>query len=242
MIYYLMIGLQVFCLIHAIRSGSTRMWIYILIFLPLVGALAYFIMEVIPQFGKQEQIIESTVQLFDPGIKIRSLEANLKISDTLTNREVLADAYLEAQMYEKAIEQYEACLQGIFAEDAGILQKAAYAYFYYGDLEAVIEKSEKVKEIQGRFLKEADQLIYARALMESGLEAAAAATFEDAIVRYHSVEAQYHLGELQRAMGQRAAAKDSFTKVLEEYEQLPSHMGRKVRKWVDLARQSLSEL
>jgi hypothetical protein len=43
------LALQVLCLIHALRTGRDRMWVYVVILLPAVGSLAYAICELLPE-------------------------------------------------------------------------------------------------------------------------------------------------------------------------------------------------
>ena len=42
--YYLVVTVQDCCIVHALKTGR-REWVHIILFLPLAGAVAYFIRE-----------------------------------------------------------------------------------------------------------------------------------------------------------------------------------------------------
>jgi hypothetical protein len=45
------LALQLLLIIHVIKTGRNTLWIFLLIFVPLVGGLAYLIVEVLPWIG-----------------------------------------------------------------------------------------------------------------------------------------------------------------------------------------------
>ena len=48
----LTIALQVIAIVHLFRTGRSMIWLFVIIFLPVVGCLAYFIIEVLPSYGQ----------------------------------------------------------------------------------------------------------------------------------------------------------------------------------------------
>src|SRR5471032_2198158 len=47
-IYILVLLLEIACIVHIMRTGRERFWIYIVLFLPMAGMLAYLAAEVLP--------------------------------------------------------------------------------------------------------------------------------------------------------------------------------------------------
>lgn len=47
-LYYIEICLQVVCAIHCMRQGTQGRWLWIIIFLPLVGCIIYIVSEMRP--------------------------------------------------------------------------------------------------------------------------------------------------------------------------------------------------
>ena len=43
--------IQIALIIHVLKTGASRFWILILIFMPLIGGLAYFVIELLPQLS-----------------------------------------------------------------------------------------------------------------------------------------------------------------------------------------------
>ena len=41
--YYLILALQAICVIHCLRKGKNSTWIVAIIFLPLIGSIAYIL-------------------------------------------------------------------------------------------------------------------------------------------------------------------------------------------------------
>ena len=101
--YVFTVVLQAICVIHCIRRGNTNNWIWLIIFLPMIGCLVYIFTEIINR--RDIQRVQSGMgSVFNPSGAIRKLENNLRFSDTFANRVALADAYLEAGQHVKAID------------------------------------------------------------------------------------------------------------------------------------------
>ncbi len=43
--YYIVIGLQAVCVIHALRKNLHQKWIWLIVFLPVIGSLIYIFTE-----------------------------------------------------------------------------------------------------------------------------------------------------------------------------------------------------
>ena len=67
--YFAVIGLQVVCIVHLMRRRGNMIWLSALIFLPVVSALAYFIVEILPGLGGNRHLRSArsnVVALLDP--------------------------------------------------------------------------------------------------------------------------------------------------------------------------------
>src|SRR5476649_2757923 len=110
-IYYLTIALQAFCAYHSYKRGTLGQWLWIIIFLPVIGSLIYIYSQILSNRGFRKSNID-VLAIFNPGGKIKKLEDELRFTDTFTNRIKLADAYLDAGLTDKAIELYATSLTG----------------------------------------------------------------------------------------------------------------------------------
>ena len=76
----LIIALQVFCCVHVIRSGRSPYWLWVLIPLPLIGCIAYFVIEILPELLGTKQahnVAKAAVKAIDPDRDFRKLADNL---------------------------------------------------------------------------------------------------------------------------------------------------------------------
>ena len=188
--YYIILGiLQLICIIHAMKTGR-RDWILLLVFLPVIGGIAYFIREILPGLQSGDAVARVQGTLF-PNSAIKELEKKLRISDTEANRLNLAREYEKQQRYDKALELTKSCLAGIYANDTGIMQDVARLSFYNNQFAESIGWYDKVLAVKQRFDKPEDEIIYARALEGGGSLAKAEEEYTRIIRVHHSLEARY---------------------------------------------------
>jgi len=117
--------LQVVCVVHAAKTGRFWPWGYVVIFLPGFGALAYVLIELLPEwFGSvQGQKTRSrVVSTLDPGKRYRALTDQLQVADTIATRADLAEECLTLGKYQEALGHYEHILSLPMGDDA------VYAY------------------------------------------------------------------------------------------------------------------
>src|SRR5262250_2860377 len=90
--------IQLALVVHILKTGRGLMWVMIVLFFPLIGALAYFIVELLPELSQSRTArnmrrgISKTV---DPHKDFRSATQNLAIADTVQNAITLGNQLLE---------------------------------------------------------------------------------------------------------------------------------------------------
>ena len=68
------LALQVACVVHVFRTGRNTAWIMAIAFLPMVGMLAYFIVEILPGLSRDRRVREAQTKIadkMDPERRIR---------------------------------------------------------------------------------------------------------------------------------------------------------------------------
>ncbi len=129
-------ALQLLCIVHAMRTGREFYWIWIVLFLPYVGGLAYLIVEILPGLGSRRHLSAAKAavdRVFVPGRKLRDLGNRASFSPTVENRTAYADALAEAGAWSEALAEYEACLAGQARRSPALLFKAAAAALEAGE-------------------------------------------------------------------------------------------------------------
>lgn len=110
MYFYLIIALQGFCIYHMYKNRNPYYWAFLILFLPLVGCIIYFITQV---YNKRdaEKISNEIAHVINPTKKVKDLEKRLEFSESYQNRVNLADAYIEIKDYNNAIPHYLEALE-----------------------------------------------------------------------------------------------------------------------------------
>ena len=236
----LVIILQVICAVHCIRTGQDRGWLWIIIFLPLLGSLIYFfaVLFTRSQLRKMQNSLGSAIK--PPG-SIRRLEANLRFSDTFANRVALADAYLARGETGRAIIIYKESLTGTFAENEHVLAQLSEAYFRLKQYDEVIRVTEKIKTLP-QFPRSRAHLQYAIALGYVGQPVRAEEEFLKFKSRFANFEGRYEYGMFLVRQGRQQEARDLFITLREEFRQLSAREKRFARQAVRKASQASRSL
>ncbi|QKJ28635.1 tetratricopeptide repeat protein [Mucilaginibacter mali] len=237
--YYLTIALQIICVIHCIKRGRQG-WIWLIVFLPVVGSLVYIFMEILPSSRMRAPRIDVGA-VVNPGGKIKKLEENLRFTDTFNNRVLLADAYMQASQIDKAIELYESSLTGAFAENEHVIAQLIIAYYQSGRYADAIKIASKIYK-QPQFIRSQAHLFYAMSLESAGQIDKAEAEFKAMQGRYSYYEQRYHYGVFLRRNGRDADAEKVFTTMLEEEAHLSAIERKGARPWCTKARTELKAI
>ena len=149
-----------------------------------------------------ERVSESIKHVVNPEYSIQNLLKDAKYSDTIANKEKLADAYAAKGQYHQAIALYESCLEGFNQADMGILTKMMVAKYFVSDYEGVVIAGDKL-DGQPAFDKSESQAVYAWSLYYIGQDTKADEVFQSMNVRYshYAQRSEYakYLIETQRA-------------------------------------------
>ena len=235
--YYLVIILQVICVVHALKSGR-REYLFFILFIPLIGTAVYIIREILPEISSGA-FGENLLRTFWPNGRIKEWERKVRMSDTVTNKLQLADAYAQQQQYDKAIALTQECANA-FSKDPGILLQLARLQFLNGNYAESLGNFDKVNAAKGvRMSKAEDELLYARALEFTGQNNRAEEAYQKVIQVHHSLEAMYYYGLLLKKQGRTEEAKAQFRRTSEEIDLHPRYIRRTIRKWVWLSKKEL---
>jgi hypothetical protein len=144
MLYYLVLGLQAFCIFHLYRNRNQAYWYFVIIFIPVLGSLIYIVTQVLSS-RDVSNFTEEVTNMINPTKKILDLEKELRLADTFQNRVNLGDAYFENKDYQNAISNYLIALDGNFSNDPYTINNLIQCYFYIDDPKKVIEYAERIQ-------------------------------------------------------------------------------------------------
>lgn len=236
--YFISIALQLICVWHCIRKNNQQKWIYIIIFLPLIGCIIYFFSEIVNlrDLGNFQADLGT---MLNPAGRIRRLENNLRFSDTFNNRVMLADAYLAIGRVDEAIELYTSSLTGAFTENEYVFRQLISAYFIrerYKDLIPLAEKISRLPE----FARSRARIQYACSLEYVGDSEGAEREFKKMKTRFSAFEARYQYGLFLQRAGRKEEARHIFKDMTEEAPHLSARERRSNRAWIIKAKEELN--
>jgi len=238
--YYITIAVQAYCAIHSYRNGTFNRWIFLIIFLPIIGSIIYIYSEVLSnkRFGKPNVNIGAVI---NPGGNIKKLEDELRFTDTFANRIKLADAYLAAGQTDKAIELYNASLTGAFAENEHVMAQLIVAYFEQQRYTEVIPIAKKLYNLP-QFPRTRAHILYAKALENLGQTQQAENEFKAMKGRYAYYGPRYEYGLFLIRNHREHEAANVFTEMLNEEPHLGQMEKKTNRTWFAKAKDALKRI
>ena len=158
----------------------------------------------------------------DPGRAVREARQAFDLTPTAHNQMRLAGALLDAGETAEAAAQFDACLQGPFAQDAEVILGAARSKAANGQPDAAIGLLASLQAKQPGYRPEETGLVLGRAYAAAGRQAEASAQFTTIAERFGSIEARVELALWALANRDEAVAQ----RALEEIAHARRHMNK----------------
>jgi hypothetical protein len=235
----LLLVAQIACAVHAGRSGRPFFWIYLIIFVPMAGMLAYFFVEIVPEMVNSRtgrQAAAGVGRLIDPEKDYRAALRQVQISETVETKSNLAELCVATKRFAEAAKLYREVLTGLHATDPSLLLGLARAEFGLGNHAEVQAVLEDLRTDNPDYRSPEGHLLYARALELQGKTDAALYEYEALVPYYPGQEAKCRWAALLKEAGRIEEANRLFAEVVQAYDILPRHARREQREWYEFAR------
>jgi hypothetical protein len=238
----LSLGLQVACAVHALKTGRAQYWLWIILFLPGIGCLVYFLVEMLPDLRRRGGLEQagSLLSLLDRGRRVRLLEEQLDLADTVKNRHVLARAYADAGRLDEAIDLYRRCLEGIHKDDPQIMLELGRAFFEKGSYAEAQQSLLQLQGLHASYRPEERDLLLARTRQALGDTCGALEIYAPLSRRYPGEEARCRYAILLQETGENGKAQEIFNQILVTARRSPRYYRRAQRTWIGLAKRNLA--
>ena len=239
----LSIAVQAGLIVHVIKTGRNMLWIWAIALLPLVGSLAYAVVEILPEVvggGTARRAKSGVRRLMDPDRALRRASAEVEISGNVDARRRLAEELFERGQYDAAIDVYMGGLKGVFEHDPTLLLGLARAYFAKQDFAAAQTALERLTQHNPDFKSADAQLLYARTLEARDALDEAERAYAKLAPGYPGAEARLRYGLLLKRRGKSAEARRVLKDLLDGAKLGPAHYRRAQAEWLERARRELS--
>lgn len=238
----LLVIIDVLLVIHAVKTGRASPWAFIILLVPVVGAVAYLVAVLVPDWmgsvqGQQTQA--RIAKTLNPEKRYRELSDAVEIADTFANRAALAEECLALAKYEEAKRHYEVMLSRPMGDEPGYMLGKARAEFGLGHTADTVATLDRLRRCWPSYESAEGHLLYAKALEASGRELDALVEYQALAQYFVGAEARVRYGLLLTRVGREAEARVWLGEVLTQLRRAPTHVRKAQAEWIALAERAL---
>jgi len=235
--------IQLALIIHVLKTGRNRYWILVILFLPLIGGIAYLVIEILPEFSGSisgQRAVRNVRKTLNPGSELRHHEAAWEQSPNVDNGRRYAVALLDSGKTAEAEEIVNGALKGLFATEPTLLLIKARIEFEQDRPAEAVETLEILQENNPDFRNAEGHLLYARSLEANGQTDKAVREYSAVSGYFPGVEARYHLAMCLKITGNTQASKDELESILNDAKIAPPHFRKSQKIWLDAVKHELA--
>lgn len=243
--FLISIVLQLLCIVHVFRTGRNTAWIMAIAFLPMVGILAYFIVEILPGLPRDRRVREAQTKIadrIDPERRVREARDAAEFSDTAGNRIELGDALMARGRHAEALDAFRAAERLSPHADRTIgvrIAEAAYEAGRYAEASAAIDA---LPETISRTELDRRALLRAKIAEADGRSADALAIYRDIVGRVPGDEIRCRIAGLLLAQGDEPGARAMLTEVEQRMRRTPPVTLKAEAEMYEWAKRTLAKL
>jgi hypothetical protein len=240
----LLVIIQLTFAIHAFKTGREQKWIWIIMFLPVAGCLAYYFLEVFPGSREERKVregIRDIAKTLNPDGELKRRAADLADTDSTENKMKLADECLNKGMFDEAINLFQSAATAQFADDPHLLFGQSRAYFYNGNIVDARTTLDRLVRNHPKFRRTEVDLLLARSFEALGNPGEAERIYEALKSTYVGLEAKYRYAIFLKTTSRPAQANEIFDMVIGIGERHKKNaIGQE--EWIKLAKQERQKI
>jgi hypothetical protein len=233
---------QLALIVHVLKTGRSRYWIMMLIFMPMIGGIAYFVIELLPEFSGSmagQRAVRNVKQTLNPGADLRTHEAAWNQSPNVDNGRRYAQSLMDMGKTGEAEDIIKQALKGLFSTEPTLLLLKAKLQFEAERTAEAVTTLELLQEHNPDFRSAEGHLLYARALETEGRIEAAVKEYSAVSGYFPGVEARYRLGLCLAIAGNNSASKKELESILNDAKLAPPHFRKSQKTWLDAVKREM---
>ena len=222
--------INLYFIVHALRSGRPYYWIWIIFAMPILGAAAYFFVEMRPTMRRIDW--QSLRWRFtSPQARVAHLSDIANETPTVKNRLQLAREYEAQGQWALAADQYRESLSGVFVNDPRLKISLANALLESGEPEQSHAQISQVDTQRDSKLEADRKLAMYRCQAAIGqLEPAIAGLIELA-KRSSSLASRFYLAQALSIDGRDKEATEELEMVIKKYRSGNALLRKSEQQW-----------
>jgi hypothetical protein len=235
--------LDISLIYHASRTGRLRPWAFIILLVPMMGALAYIVVELVPEWLGSHDVQQARKRVankLDPEKHYRELSDHVVVTDTIANRAALAAECVNIGRFEEAERHYDHILSLPMGHDPIYAFGKARAQFARKRSNEALATLDELQRTWPDYNSAEAHLLYARALEGAGRT-------DEALAEYHALldyapgaEVKVRYGELLKRVGRPADARLVFNEFLIHMRRAPKHVRKAQAEWITIAEKQIA--
>lgn len=236
--YLLSLGL----IVHCIKTGRNWIWVWVMLFLPFAGALAYVAVEIVPDLFRSHgarRTARGLKKAMDPFADLRRYANEAELIGNVGSRQRYAEELARHGRHAEAVAQYRQTLTGLYEHDPNLMLGLARAQFDNGEPAAARATLEDLVRANPDFQSPERGLLYARSLEAEGNFDKALQEYGALAHAYPGAEAAVRYAQLLDRQGQRDEARKVARELIDQARVAPQHYRRTQHAWLDAAQRLL---
>ena len=217
---------QALMLVHFFRRRPEGYWFFVILFLGPLGALIYFVVEVIPDL----RIKPPAIQAFERRRRRQWLEQVAGDSPSLENLQELGEIHAAEGQHERAIDYFSQVIKRD-AEAREALYGRAQSRIKLGDFAGAAADLEPVVRAEPAYHFYEAYLTLAECYEKLGQDEAALRVYQEILGHTTISRAYYNYGQLLARRGDMASAREMMQQILAKQPALPRYLRRQERPW-----------
>jgi hypothetical protein len=219
------IALRVIALVHFIKRRPDYYWLWVILF-HWVGALAYIVVEVVPDFG----LLRDSFQVFPRRKRIRELQAAILDNPSAGNYEELGLLYFDEKNYAQARAAYDKAISAR-TDHPDPFYRRALVEMELGDFASAVQDLERTLKFDRNYDFHRAKGLLAWGYAQTDQNDKAAAMFQEATNISTLSETYYHYSLFLESQGRVEEAREWAKKILAKKPTMPRYLKRRERPW-----------
>lgn len=227
--YVLVLLLQGICVLHALKTNRDYKWLFLIVFIPVVGSGIYFFTQILPGL-KTASLPEFDIPLFQK-MRIAQVEKTLRACDSMDNRVELSELYAKFGREQEALALIQDHMSGVHRDSPYLLFTYALILFKNGKHRESIDVLIRLQGLSDTVRKRERKLLMGRNLAALGQSSEAEPMLRDACKGFNGEEARYWHAQHLHTSGKHQEAIAVAREGIEYYRDSEALYRRQERAW-----------